>query len=410
MAEFRIDNKGALQLTPDLARTLGKKELEAVSVSADHLLLIRPDMKNPVQIAGVLEEGAIPDLLSFFNMFRKTGVLTLELEGGQKSLYFQQGEIVFATSTFTSEDVGEVLFSLGKVERAQLDQLRPQVTNRTTLGKLLVEQGAVSPKDLWLAARSQVENIVYALFSAGESGFYFQQRAIEEEQILRLSMSTQNLIMEGLRRQDEKALFMRKIISLDHFPKYTGRESSDLSQSEAALLYAAQSGQLKARELFRRAGMREFDGLRLLYGLIEKNIIRMDEAPTTEVEGVLGEILAIYNNLLISIAEPLREAEPEVISEIRASLRELPQPYSFVLREVELLPDGSLDGQQIVNNLVGLEEGDKKKLLADSLCEVAYIETMLLRRELDVEQARPLISKVQEVTARVRHLMGRNER
>ncbi len=71
--------------------------------------------------------------------------------------------------------------------------------------------------------------------------------------------------------------------------------------------------------------------------------------------------------------------------------------------------DGTLDGHRVVANLDGLEEGDKKKLLADSLCELVYLETMAVRRELPAEEARPLIARVQEITARVRALVGRTE-
>ena len=225
----------------------------------------------------MLEEGAVTDLLSYFNMFRKTGILTIQLDGGLKCLYFQQGEIVFATSSFASEDLGEVLFSLGKIEKQALQELRSLVNKNTPLGKLLVERGIVAPKDLWLVARSQVEYIIYTLFSANSGGFYFQSQPIEQEQILRLSMSTQNIIMEGLRRLDEKALFMRKIISLQYYPQETGKEASDLSQTEARLMNAAQSGQRNAQDLFRQVGLREFDGMRILFGLIERRLIRMEE-------------------------------------------------------------------------------------------------------------------------------------
>lgn len=408
MTDLQIDIDGLLKLPPGIYRPLGTEPLTAVSVSSGHLFLGRPDDENPVLFSGVLEEGAIPDLLSFFNMFRKTGILSIQLDGGSKALYFQEGEIVFATSTFASEDLGEVLFSLGKIEQPVLKELRPLVNQQTTLGKLLVERGAVAPKDLWLAARSQVENIVYNLFAAPSGGFYFQSRAIEQEQILRLSMSTQNMIMEGLRRLDEKALFMRKIISLDYYPMETGQEADGLTQSEAAFMNSVQTGQGTAIELFRKSGMREFDGMRILYGLLEKKLLRMEDTPTAEIEGDLGQILATYNTLFRVIAARLSKVSPEFPQEVAQALRSLPQPYSFVMRDVELRDDGSLDGYRIVTNLEGLEEGDKKKLLADSLCEVAFMEAMALRREFNAEQARPLIARVQEVTTRVRELVGRN--
>lgn len=408
MDELQIDITGLLKLPPGIFRPLGTEPLSAVSASSGHLFLGRPGDVNPVLFSGVLEEGAIPDLLSFFNMFRKTGILSIQFAGGSKSLYFQDGEIVFATSTFASEDLGEVLFSLGKIEQSLLQELRPLVNQQATLGKLLVERGAVAPKDLWLAARSQVENIVYNLFAAPGGGFYFQSRAIEQEQILRLSMSTQNMIMEGLRRLDEKALFMRKIISLDYYPVETGQETADLTQSEAAFMHAVQIGQGTAQELFRSSGIREFDGMRILYGLLEKKLLRMEDKPTTEIAGELGQILATYNALFKVISMRLNRVSPKFPQEVVQALRNLPQPYSFVMRDVELRDDGSLDGHRIVTNLEGLEEGDKKKLLADSLCEVAFMETMALRRELDAEEARPLIARVQEVTTRVRELVGRN--
>jgi len=409
MTELRID-KGVLHgLPPEACQLLAEKPLELLSVSAGHLLLADTHAANPVLLAGVLEEGAIPDLLSYFNMFRKSGVLSIILSGGSKALYFQQGEVVFATSTFQTEDIGSVLFSLGKIEQQELEQLREQVTETTTLGKLLVEQASVSPKDLWSAARSEVENIVYNLFSAARGAFFFQAKAVEQEDILRLSMSTQNMIMEGLRRIDEKALFMRKIISLDYYPRATGKEVGNLTEIEMRMLNLACFGQLKVPDLFRKSGVREFDGIRTLYGLLERDLLRMHESFGTEIEGILGQILTVYNNLYREIHLPMKQANPRFIEDISQELRVLPQPYSFVLRDVEFRADGTLDGHTLVDNLDGLELRDKIKLLVDSLAEVAYLKSMAIRQQLSADQARPLISRVQESTAQARALAGREK-
>ncbi len=407
MGVLEVNSDGMLRLPKGAAVALKGGALQVVSVSTDHLFLCRPDRESIVQMAGVLVDGCVPDLLSFFNMFRKTGVLTFELAGGTKSLYYQQGEIVYATSSFLSEDLGEVLFSLGKIERKLLQHARAAVRANTTLAKVLVDLGVATPKDLWMATRIQVESIVYSLFGVASGGFSFQLLAIEQEQILRLSMSTQNLIMEGLRRQDERALFMRKIVSLDYYPKLTAVEGNDLTQTEAGLLRLARSGSLSAKELFRRAGVHEFEGLRVLHELIGKRLLVMEDTPNIEVEGPLGEILNIYNVLFRGLFVKLKEQGDAAVSELADRLRELPQPYSYVLRDVQFQRDGALDGQKVVANLEGLAEGDRRKLLADALCEVAYVETMLLRRVMAADEARPLIAKVQDVTAKVRQLVGR---
>jgi hypothetical protein len=407
MAKLKIDSTGQLQLPLAIRHQLGNGALTAVSYSSGHLLLGRAGSENPVQLSGCLGELAVPDLLSFCNMFRKTGILHFELEGGSKSLYFQQGEIVSAASTFASEDIGEILFALGKVEREELQRARKSIRGKTTLGKKLVDRGAVTPKDLWLATRNQAETIVYNLFAAHAGGFYFQSRTLDHEQLLRLSMSTQNMIMEGLRRLDEKALFMRRILSLDYFPLPTDKVVPDLEQAAARLLGFVQ-GQQSVRELFRNAGLREFDGMRILYALLEMGLVRMEDAPASEVSGDLGKILTIYNSLLNAIYVRMTIPRPDFAEDVAGFLNDLPQPYSFVLRDVELLADGTLDGHRVVANLVGLEEGDRTKLLADSLCELVFMETMLVRQELEAEQARPLIARVQEITTRVRDLVGRS--
>lgn len=408
MTASRIDNN-RLALPESVCQVLAGQPLLPVTYSSGHLLLARPGADHPVLLAGRLEKGAVADLLSYFNMFRKTGVLAVQLPDGTRELYFQDGEIVYATSSFAGEDLGAVLAFLGKVGQEDLKGLREAVTEQASLGKILVEKGIVSPKDLWLAARSQVENIVCNLFSARDGGFYFRRQEIAAEQTLRLSMKTQNLIMEGLRRLDERALFMREIVSLDYYPRETDLDPVDLAQNESSFFRMAQSGQSSAAELFRKLGLREFDGMRILHTLLEKGVLRMEDAPTTEIVGMLGQILATYNSLYRILHSRVKQVCPDYTDEVARALTSLPQPYSFVLRDVEVRGDGTLDGYRIVANLAGLEEGDKNKLLADALCEVAFIMTMALRRELDAEQARPLIARVQDVTDRVRELVGRDE-
>ncbi len=170
----------------------------------------------------------------------------------------------------------------------------------------------------------------------------------------------------------------------------------------------AQAGQQNASTLFRELGVREFDGIRILYGLIERRLIRMEDSPTTAIEGTLGQILAAYNSLFKLILIRVAKVNPGYPQEVAQTLRDLPEPYSFVLRDVELQDDGTLDGNRIVANLEGLDDKDKNKLLSDSLCEVAFIQTMAVRRDLEPEQARPLISRVQEVTTKIRDMIEGN--
>jgi hypothetical protein len=60
-------------------------------------------------------------------------------------------------------------------------------------------------------------------------------------------------------------------------------------------------------------------------------------------------------------------------------------------------------------NLAGLEEVDKKRLLADSLNELLYMECLAARRELGAADSAELIQRVQEISRRVKTLIGRKQ-
>ena len=100
MNAVRIDREGRLAIPTPGLRAIGERPLRLASWSAQHLLLEAADAGGGVLLAGALGEIGIVDLLSFCNMFRKSGLLHFSLAGGDKSLYFRNGEIAYATSSF----------------------------------------------------------------------------------------------------------------------------------------------------------------------------------------------------------------------------------------------------------------------------------------------------------------------
>jgi Domain of unknown function (DUF4388) len=407
MARMIIDSGGRLSLPHTVVKTLGQQTLELSSFSEQHLLLTTRREKSSLVMAGALGEIWIADLLSFFNMFRKTGVLEFSFSGGSKQLFFQQGEIIFAASTFPDEDLGERLCALGMLDRLLLQRLRAPGSSSVAFGKLLVDKGVVTPKDLWHATRHQAETIVYNLFTMEQGSYFFVAEELHDEHMLRLSMSTQNLIMEGLRRVDERALFMRRILSEEHVPVPSGKPAVGVPPAAGRMLRLLNTERCSVRELLRKAGGGEFEGLRLLHQLVEKGWVCMEEAPTVAVDGALGNILNIFNSALSVLYRRVSDKKPGFAQEVRAFLRDLPQPFSFVFRDVALRDDGSIDGGRILANLAGLEEGDKQRLLVESLTELIYMESSIVRQELSTAESGELLQRVQEVTRRVKSLMER---
>jgi hypothetical protein len=406
MKEIRIEKGSRLTLPPAVARILEGQPLRLSSCSSRHLLLESAACDDRVQMTGLIVEGGVVDLLSFFNMFRKSGLLHFILSGGNKTLCFQKGEIVYATSTFLEEEIGEILYRLGKLDREVLQGARQFANGELPLGKILISQNIITAKDLWAATRNQVETIVYNLFAFQDGSFVFVDSSLDEDQVVSLSMNTQNLIMEGLRRVDERAVYMQKVKSFDAIPVVTDKIPNDLDSVSQKMVALIQAGVSDVKELLRRSGSGDFDALRLLSQMVERGVINIEEVPTVAVEGVLGEVINIFNGILVAMHQVVSAKNPRFREEATSFLRDLPQPFSYVFRQAILKEDGSVDGGRVLANLAGLEEGDKLRLLSDSLSELVYMECIAARRELGAADSAELIKRVQEVSQRVQTLIG----
>ena len=409
MSEVRIEKGGKLQLPSNVLKLMGDQPLRLSSCSVQHLLLESATNADKVLMTGLVGDIGIVDLLSFFNMFRKSGLLQFTLPGGSKELYFQNGEIVYATSTFLEEEIGEILYKLGKFDRDILQGARQFANGEIPLGKILADQGIITSQDLWAATKNQVETITYNLFAYHEGSYVYTNLKPDEDKIVRLSMTTQNLIMEGLRRVDERALYIQQVKSLDAIPVATGMVPNDLDSISQRMVALVQSGVGDVSELLRRSGSGEFDALRLLSQLVERGVVTMEEAPTVAVEGVLGEVVKIFNGVLVAMHGVVSAKNPRFREEISRFLRDLPQPFSYVFRQTTLKEDGSIDGGRILANLAGLEEGDKLRLLSEALSELVYMECIAARRELGAADSAELIKRVQDVSQRVRDLIGNRD-
>ncbi|MFO7832074.1 MAG: DUF4388 domain-containing protein [Desulfuromonadaceae bacterium] len=406
MYQVEVDDSGRVALPRRVVAGLENSTMLVDSCSSAHVLLGVQGGNAPIFHVALGDIG-IPDVLSFFNMFRKSGTLHMDLDDGSRRLFFKDGEIIFATSDRLEDDLGEVLCEMGKLERRDLQAARAQMSAGTNLSQLLVKLRLVAARDLWLATRQQVESIVYALFTTGTGSCYFVPKDPEQDNIVRLSMSTQNLIMEGLRRVDEKALYWRKLRAPDSMLGYTGRAPNGLDGEEKQMMRDLYTGDVSVRRQIARSGISEYNALRVLYQLVDKGMLEVTEAEkqTEPLPSELESVLALFNEMLVLLYEEISPHCPEMHEEVNRFLRELPHPHVYVFRGVRIQSNGALDMDVLSNNLYGLELTEQKRLLVEALTEVVYMECSIARRVLGTGAGADMVRRVQEFTARARKLL-----
>ncbi|MEA2237104.1 MAG: hypothetical protein QOC81_1828 [Thermoanaerobaculia bacterium] len=275
-------------------------------------------------LSGDLSRIHLPDVLSFIAMIRGSGKLLLRKPPMERSIHWKDGEIVFAASNSPEHSLGMFLLRNGKITQKQYDESKRRVTAQMRHGKLLVQMGAISPKDLWWGVKNQALEIIYSLFGWKEGSFAFGDTNDEllNERIV-LSINTSTVIMEGIRRLDETAMIREKITSLDMiFAKEPGAEPDfaalELSEHEVEL-YNQIDGHQTIRSLISRSEMTEFEVTRILFQLLSARLIEVTSEERSfrpvfldvEDSPELLKVISTYNDMFGRLYEALLAAVGE---------------------------------------------------------------------------------------------------
>ncbi len=272
-------------------------------------------------LQGDLSRIPLPDVMSFVSMIRGSGKLLVRNGDMERAIHWTDGDIIFAVSNSPEHSLGQFLLRNGKITRAQYEESKQRVTPQMRHGKLLVQMGALSPKDLWWGVKNQALEIIYSLF-AWKGGLFAFGDAVDElanERIV-LSINTSSVIMEGIRRLDESARIGEKITGLDMiFMKVPGTtpDFHDLEMSEHEVsVYNNLDGKRTVRELIGKSELTEFEVTRILFQLITARLIEVAAEEKTfrpvfldvEDSPELLKVISTYNDMFGRLYESLVRA------------------------------------------------------------------------------------------------------
>ena len=277
----------------------------------------------PTILQGDLSRIQLPDVLSFLAMIRGSGKLVLCHDALERTIHWKDGEIVFATSNSPEHSLGQFLLRNGKITQEQYDESKRRVTAQTRHGKLLVQMGALSPKDLWWGVKHQVLDILYGLFGWKDGSFTFLDSTDElvNERIV-LSINTSSVIMEGIRRLDEYARIKEKITSLEMvFVKVPGAvpDFGEFDASSEIEVYNNIDGKLTIRELIGKSDLTEFEVTRILFQLLSARRIEAEPEDKgfrpvfldVEDSPELLKVISTYNDMFGRLYDALQRAVGE---------------------------------------------------------------------------------------------------
>ncbi len=347
-------------------------------------------------LEGDLSRIQLPDVLSFISMIRGTGRLSLHRDKLERTIVWKDGDIVFAQSNSSEHSLGQFLLRNGKITQEQYEESRSRITPTMRHGKVLVQMGAISPKDLWLGVKNQALEIIYSLFHWKEGKFAFYDAAEEmssERIVLQLNAST--VIMEGVRRIDETMRIREKITSLDmNFAKVAGGvpDFEELEMSEAEIdIFNMIDGTLSVRDLIRKSDLTEFEVTRILFQLISARLI--EEAPEekearpifldVEDSPELLRIVAAYNDMFgrlfvaLTKAVGLEPARDIFMTTLQNS--DTDELWTGVFFD----QDGRFDENMLIANISELPLDQRKSVLDEGLNTLLSVQLFEVSQHLD---------------------------
>lgn len=238
-------------------------------------------------IEGPLRELGIHDVFQLLDLSRKTGVLRVSSEFRQDEgiVAFDNGRVVQAAIRSKSMPIEQALLQAGRISEVDLAKARGRQTmarGTRDIVELLVEIGAITQRELERQLRLQIESVVFELMAWHEGFFSFEERARDEMPgDIRITVSTESLLMEGARRIDEWSRIEDVIPNLEVVPALAPvdaeREASggamlDLLPHEWQVLTMI-DGERDLRGIAASLGRDEFEIAKIAYGLATTGVI-----------------------------------------------------------------------------------------------------------------------------------------
>jgi len=349
-------------------------------------------------LKGRLSELSLPDVLQYLRQGKATGILTLVSGGARKALYLKDGRVCFASSNLPNDRLGEILIREGKITVEEYEGSIRQLSGGKRQGRVLVEMGALSPKDLWEGVQFQIREIVYSLFQWEDGQFHFEASSLPEKERITVDLNVVDLILAGIRRVESSGRIQ------GHYPapdvvleRVLDAEVSELEPYEEHVLELI-DGERSTMEVSRESEIGDNESLKVLYSLQASGLIRVkgkkvrlldqDFVPEDTLYAVVNSFNQMYGYVFRYMVREVGPIAENVLEKYVSTLRDTRKP---VFAAVKLQKDGTLDASLIERNLNHIPEAERRSLLVDALNELLYAELLAVKRTLGTEHEAKIV-------------------
>ncbi len=354
----------------------------------------------------------LPDVFAWIRTAGKSGLLLFTHEDHAKSVWMHRGELVFAASNQRIDRLGHSLVRAGTITLEQLRDVERGFRRGERFGKALVERGLLTPRELWTGLQQQVEEIVRSLFSYPAGLAYFWDGEVQPDNVVRLHLSTQQLVAEGVRWREE----LRRFVAALSDPRVRIEAVAarrDSTSGIERLLVDALAEESAFVPVSRRVGLDEPTAARMLQLLHRAGAVRIrraqDDPDCTqrvrrrEPAASLRQYVEESVRLLAALMAPIVAAEGEAAPRERfgKAIEEVATRYPGLLAGVVPGAGAALDPEILVARALDMPDASTQDVHDALAALVDYVE-FELKNHPSVALADEVLQAVAPLRARLR--------
>jgi len=236
----------------------------------------------------------ISETLRKLSAERRSGDLQVQSGRIVKTVFFDNGRIVFAASNLKKDRLGESLVALGRITDEQFNrasELLKEEGRKRRFGDALVQAGVLDKNEVGRSVARQVDRIVLSLFEFVEGVASFEERdsAIPLEYMV--SLSIHRLLYDGIRQMTSPSLILAGLGELDrkvHLAATTpfAFDLDETPPAERDILEQARRTVTMRRLAWEPGGV-TFARLRACYALLAAGVLQEADRAEGEAEPVV---------------------------------------------------------------------------------------------------------------------------
>ncbi|MDY6953900.1 MAG: DUF4388 domain-containing protein [Thermodesulfobacteriota bacterium] len=316
-----------------------------------------------MSLKGQLEAFYLASLLQLLSQESKTGVLQVSGGGHNVKVFVKDGLVVYASSSQKQHRLGHLLKAGGFISPEDLHKcLQLARKRKQKIGRVFVEEGLVSKKDLTKLLRRQVKEILNDMFFWKTGQFEFKEIPFSVEGQLITEINIMEIVLDASRRTDEWSVITKHITddSLVFKPSAQGQrqEGVKLDKREWGVLSLI-DGRRTVKQVVTESGLGEFVAYKTIYSLLLSGFVEKSAAGPEETGDLAryADMIGTYNDILRVVHTNLEtELGKRVYTLFDKCKGELVPKQKKLLTHFDVKKDAKVNTEKVLEGMDGFKD------------------------------------------------------